>query len=616
MTFTSYMHLARYGLFAVIAIPSIILFYRALRVLLADLRGATRPVSGFFLLSSDPLDPQLVAPLPLFHTTHIGSSRASDIRVKGRGIRKHHLTIYYHNRVWLVRPERQAMVWLNGHQVVESAMLRQGDKIGIGRHILNFVIYDAEVKQDEVDEVSHRSELHRSKWSAMAVIMTLLLQLGSLIVLFFGMRGTDTEDVAHFFVVVLASVYLLMHLLSLIMRRFLPRVDPILFQATVMLTTVGLIIQARLLGLSRVFPSHIENYTMEAWHRSLKNALLGQIGALGVALVALITLVVLAQRTNVLERLAPICFVLTPILYLVTLMFGKGRETHGAGLWILLPGGLTFQLTEFAKITWIVTLAWFFRIRPKGRQLVVFAFWGALNAGLIVLLPDLGSIMVLFPVTIVVFTVMTSEYLLSLSVLGVACVGGVLIYQAIPYVNRRIFGWISLWDRIGDDNRQIVYGLQAVSRGGLFGRGLGNGSPGSIPLANSDMIFAIVCEELGIIVGIMLILLYMTIWLRGVSSIIGARDGFTSAMILGLASAILIESIVVIGGTTGLIPLTGVTLPFIARGGSSLLAKWLMIALLLGIMARSSTLQIDRSAQVLSHDDASDLATFSLRRER
>jgi len=123
------------------------------------------------------------------------------------------------------------------------------------------------------------------------------------------------------------------------------------------------------------------------------------------------------------------------------------------------------------------------------------------------------------------------------------------------------------------------------------------------------MIFAIVCEELGLIVGIALIFFYMAVWLRGVSGMISARDGFTSAFILGSSTAILIEALVVIGGTTGLIPLTGVTLPFVARGGSSLLAKWLLIALLLGVLARSSTLPFRISQPDLRDEESSKSTT-------
>ena len=231
MTFSSYMHLARYGIFVVIAVPSIVLFYRALRSLLANLRSATRPVTGFFLLLSDPLEPEFVASLPLFHTTQIGSSRASDIRIKGKGIRRQHLTIYYHDKVWTMRPERSAMVWLNGRQVTESTSLRQGDKIGVGRRVLSFIMDDTCTVTDEVTQMSELSEAVSSRWSVSAVIMTLLLQLGSLLALFVGMRGTDTGAVAKFFVLVLASVYFLLHVVSLVLSRFIPRIDPVVFQA-------------------------------------------------------------------------------------------------------------------------------------------------------------------------------------------------------------------------------------------------------------------------------------------------------------------------------------------------------------------------------------------------
>ncbi len=609
MSFSSYAHIARYGFMAVIVIPSAVLFVRAARALLANIRRAADPVRGFFLLSSDPVDPETVAPLPLFHTTHIGASRASDIRIRGKGIRRFHLSIFYHNREWIMRPEHHSMVWLNGTQTEESAVLKHGDQIGIGRCVLHFIV-DREpvdpLRSAPTDTCGHH---HHTAWSGVAVLMTIALQIGAMLIVYFGMRGTDTEPAAVFFVAVLGAVFLFTHLVSAIVNIAVKPADPIVLQAAVILTTIGLLMQARLLGVSRSFPSYLEGYTMEAWHRSLKIALIGQAGAVLLALMALTAVVLLTKKTNLLETIAPVCFVLTPLCYAATIVLGRGSETHGAGLWIPLPGGITIQLTEFAKITWIVTIAWFFRIRPKGKQLVAFGAWGVLNACLIVLLPDLGSIMILFPVTLVVFTVMTSEYLLSLGILGIAGIAGVFLYQAVPYVNRRLYGWISLWDRIGDDNRQIVYGLQAVSRGGLSGRGLGNGSPGGIPLASSDMIFAIVCEELGLIVGIALIFFYMAVWLRGVSGMISARDGFTSAFILGSSTAILIEALVVIGGTTGLIPLTGVTLPFVARGGSSLLAKWLLIALLLGVLARSSTLPFRISQPDLRDEESSKSTT-------
>ena len=194
--------------------------------------------------------------------------------------------------------------------------------------------------------------------------------------------------------------------------------------------------------------------------------------------------------------------------------------------------------------------------------------------------------MILVPVTLIVFVVMTSEYLTTLLILvggtGVAAAA----YLVMPYVRRRITGWATLWEEVNDSNRQIVYGLQAVGRGGLFGRGLGNGSPDGIYAAESDMIFSVICEEFGLIIGLAIVALFIVIWLRGVNYLMIVRDGFTSSLILGLVSMFFVEAAIVIGGTTGLIPLTGATLPFIAKGGSSLLAKLIMFGMLLGLAAR------------------------------
>jgi len=137
-----------------------------------------------------------------------------------------------------------------------------------------------------------------------------------------------------------------------------------------------------------------------------------------------------------------------------------------------------------------------------------------------------------------------------------------------------------------DNNRQIVYGLQAVARGGLFGRGIGNGSPGGIPLASSDMIFSIVCEELGLITGLAIVLLFIVVWLRAARITVTSRDGFSSSLALGIGTLTFVEAAIVIAGTTGLVPLTGATLPLIAKGGTSVLTIILLFGILLGLSAR------------------------------
>ncbi len=305
--------------------------------------------------------------------------------------------------------------------------------------------------------------------------------------------------------------------------------------------------------------------------------------AIGILLIPLTALFV--ARTRLVELFIPLCAILTPLLLLATLALGNGADSHGATLWINV-GGFSMQLTEFAKITYLVVLAGFFKNRPSRRMQLFFAAWAGLVFFLIMLLPDLGSAMILLPTTLLVYFVMTSEYITTLVLLAGGTGVGMVAYAIFPHVQRRIIGWTTLWTQVNDSNRQIVYGLQAMVRGGLLGRGLGNGSPGGIPLASSDMIFSVVCEELGLITGLVIVLLFIIIWLRATTVMVLAPDGFRSGLALAIGTMLFVEAVVVIAGTTGLMPLTGATLPLIAKGGSSALAKLLLVGILLGLSAR------------------------------
>lgn len=598
MAFPDFAHLVRYAFSLLIFPASVWLLVGSLRDFYRRFRRANEPVRGFFLLASDPLNPDEIRTLPLFHTTQLGASRFCDIRVRSRGVEKRHATIYFYDGVWYLEPLPESLVFHNYKEISGRTRLAHGDHIGMGSALFSFVIDASDLHEADEDESSYYLADRTSSGRSLFVTLSLLLfQALGLAVLGLGMRGTVTEGLMGLVLVSLGFVFTALHLSYYLMSRLVPGFDEGLWHAIAMLASIGIILQSRLWFLSRVFPSWIDGYTYEDWYASLRTAFFGQAGALFIGIVLFPLIMTLVRRTGFLEGLAPACFVLTPLLYGLTLVLGRGDATHGAGLWIRLPGGLSLQLTEFAKITWLIVLAYFFRHRPRGRILIVFGGWALVNSACILLLPDLGSLMVLFPATLIVFTVMTSNYAVTLLTTGLAVIGGTLAYRALPYVQRRLYGWISLWEGINDDNRQIIYGLQAVSRGGLFGRGLGNGSPEGIPLASSDMIFSIVWEEFGLLIAVAVILMFVVIWLRSAGAMSVARDGFTTALTLAIATSMVLEAFIVIGGTTGLIPLTGVTLPFIARGGSSMLAKWMMAAILMGLVSRSRTMKLRRSGR-------------------
>lgn len=580
MTLAGIAHLARYAFAGAIVLAAVLLLHKSLRGMRQKMRWALHPVHGFFLIESDVLDRTQARAQKLYHTTIIGSSRIADIRRKERGVRKNHAMIYLFNGVWYLRPlESGADIWLNGKPVDKDTKLTHSDSIGLGTARFDFI-------DDRLFGSPILAKPASSEESPFAILLTLALLFSGGVLLFFLLRG-PYAPLRPALMISFGGFVFLSLLWRLILPHVIPGFDRILYQTMHLLAVIGLILQARLTFVGRVLPEVTDKVAYNARIDQLARSFYVQAGALLLGLLILPLVIAIARRGRLLEKLAYAGIVLTPLFYAATYVLGGGLETHGARLWIHLPFGVTLQLTEFAKILFVLVLAYVFKNRPTVKQQWLFALWALFNFGLMFMLPDLGSIMILLPVTLIVFAVMTSEFLKTFLLLVGGSALALVAYRLFPYVQRRIFGWMSLWDEINDQNRQIVYGLQAVARGGLFGVGVGNGAPGGIPLAASDMVFSVLAEEFGMLVGLSVVVLFIVIWLRGASSAVIARDGFSSSFLFGAASIFFMEAIIVIGGTTGLIPLTGVTLPFIAQGGSSILAKVIMMGLLLGVQTRT-----------------------------
>jgi cell division protein FtsW (lipid II flippase) len=177
---------------------------------------------------------------------------------------------------------------------------------------------------------------------------------------------------------------------------------------------------------------------------------------------------------------------------------------------------------------------------------------------------------------------------ISWVVIGVGLIlgGGFVASNVFSHVQLRIDGWLNaftpeVYDRSPGGSGQIVQGLFGMANGGLVGTGLGQGRPDLVPFANSDMIIASLGEELGLIGLFAVVLMYLLFFTRGFRAALGTRDAFGKLLACGLSFAVALQCFVVIGGVTRLIPLTGLTTPFLAAGGSSLLANWIIVGLLL-----------------------------------
>lgn len=340
--------------------------------------------------------------------------------------------------------------------------------------------------------------------------------------------------------------------------------------------------------------------------------------AVGIGLAAAVLLLVRDHR--VLRRYTYTAMVGGFALLLLPLLPGLGKTINGARIWIGL-GPFSFQPGELAKIVLTVFFAGYLVTHrdqlalagkrvvglqlPRGRDLgPILIAWGA-SVGVLVLQRDLGTSLLFFGIFVAMLYVATER--VSWIAIGMLLfVGGaVLAWSMFSHVQGRVNSWLNAFDPAVYDaelggSYQLVQGLFGMAKGGLLGTGLANGRPQTVPYAESDFIFASLGEELGLVGLFALLMMYLMLVQRGFRTAIGARDGFGKLLAGGLAFTIALQCFVVAGGVTRVIPLTGLTMPFVAYGGSSLVANWMIVALLLRISdsARRPAPAVDLRAPV------------------
>lgn len=268
-------------------------------------------------------------------------------------------------------------------------------------------------------------------------------------------------------------------------------------------------------------------------------------------------------------------------LFLITFLLGK--RTYGAINWINIAG-ISFQPAEITKLLLIFILACFYSHYEKFKEIkyssyilmgIVYSF-----IGLLFLQRDLGMAAIFYGIFLILqFIYEEDRKLLILNILLII-VGAIIAYFVFAHVRVRVQIWLDPWRYIDDKGYQITQSLFAIAEGGFFGKGLGLGYPYFIPLAYNDFIFAAICEELGIFTGIGVIMLFLLLVYRGFKIGIGQTNTFYKILALGISSLFGIQSFIILGGVLKVIPLTGITLPFIAYGGTSILASFIALAVL------------------------------------
>ena len=327
-----------------------------------------------------------------------------------------------------------------------------------------------------------------------------------------------------------------------------------------------------------------------------------QAGWFVVGIVLFAATILLLRDVRVLQRYRYVIAAVGIGLLMLPRLPGVGAQVNGAYLGVDL-GPITFQPTEFAKLCIIVFLAGY--LVERGEMLVLGArrvlgvtipplkhfgpllvVWGA-SMLMLVFIRDLGSSLMFFGAFLALVYVATGRMSFVIAGLLLFVVGAWFFANTVPHVNERIDIWLDPW---GDPERsgfQIVQSLFAQADGGLFGRGLGQALlnlPGGAqipPAPDTDLIYAVVTNELGLFGAVGVVLTYMLFAERGFRVAVMAEDGFLKLLATGLTAVFALQAFVIVGGVTRVIPLTGVTLPFVSYGGSSIVANFVLLAILL-----------------------------------
>ncbi|WP_448320665.1 FtsW/RodA/SpoVE family cell cycle protein [Streptomyces sp. CO7] len=381
----------------------------------------------------------------------------------------------------------------------------------------------------------------------------------------------------------------------LAVRKLAPYADPLLLPLATLLNGLGMVAIWRLDQSERL-------QARKEYFEQAPNQLL--YSGLGIVLFALVLFLLKDHR--VLQRYTYISMLVALVLLLLPLVPGLGKDIFGAKIWISVAG-FSIQPAEFAKIVIAVFFAGYLMVKrdalalasrrflglylPRGRDLGPIVVVWAVSILILVFETDLGTSLLFFGMFVIMLYVATERTSWIVFGLLMSAVGAVTVATFESHVQQRVRAWLDPM-REWQLSRQGVYGhteqsaeaLWAFGSGGTLGSGWGQGHSDLIGFAaNSDFILATFAEEIGLTGVMAILLLYVLIVQRGIRTALAARDPFGKLLAVGLSGAFALQVFVVAGGVMGLIPLTGMTLPFVAAGGSAVIANWALIGVLLRI---------------------------------
>jgi cell division protein FtsW (lipid II flippase) len=383
-----------------------------------------------------------------------------------------------------------------------------------------------------------------------------------------------------------AGIFFALYLAAHVVARFtVPYADPYLLPMAALLTAIGLT------EIYRLDPD--DALRQGVW-------VIVAVGCFAA------TLLVFRRDYRILESYKYLCGLGAIALLVLPAVPGIGRTVNGARLWVAV-GPLQFQPGEIAKLLLIVFLAGYLREkrevlaqgRPKDLGPLLLIWGGAMLV--LVQTNDLGSGLLYFGIFLGMLYVATGRALFAFVGLALFVGGAYALYQVVPRVEERVSIWLDPWSDADSTGYQLVQSLYSIAEGSFGGTGLGkgtfyglsaDGTEGNpiIPYLNTDFIYSALAQELGLIGISALLLVYMLFVVRGFRTALLADDGFSKLLATGLTFGFALQTFIILGGILRLIPLTGITLPFVSYGGSSVVANFVLLAGLMLVSNRANAL--------------------------
>jgi cell division protein FtsW (lipid II flippase) len=406
-------------------------------------------------------------------------------------------------------------------------------------------------------------------------VLALILALGAYVLAGYGKRGQLPATFGAYAATFVGGYVGVL----LLIRRFAPRADPALFPVAGVLVGLGFAMIFRLSGGLAA--------EQATW-------ILVGISAFAVTLIVV-------RDVRMLDAYTYTIGLLGLILLLLPTVPGIGRTINGARLWVQV-GPIGFQPAEIGKVLIVIFLASYLnqkrellqvatsrigplRLPPAKHLGPVLLAWGA-SLAILFVQRDLGASLLYFGIFVVMLWVATGRVAYLVIGFLLFAAGAYLGWTLFDHVQLRVDVWLNALDpdRVFDQGfGQLAQAQFAMATGGLVGTGLGLGSPGLIPFAATDFIFAAIGEELGLLGSTGVLLLFLVLVGKGLRIAVAATDAFSKLLAVGLSTMIALQAFVIVGGVTRVIPLTGVTLPFVSYGGSSLVSNFVLLALLVRI---------------------------------